>query len=83
MGKTKEGSELMNLRLITSDTKHVACEKYYFGLCAMRGYRLCRMHECEKYVLLPEAKWLERHNERMERFMGRGILGLLGGGMRK
>ncbi len=78
MGKTKEGSELMNLRLITSDTKHVACEKYYFGLCSMRGYKLCRMHECEKYALVSEADWQAWHNERLEKFRGRGIFGLLG-----
>jgi hypothetical protein len=72
----------MNIQF-QGDAKRVACQNYSYGLCSMQGYKLCRMHECEKYVLLPEAKWRKWHNERKERFRGRGVFGLLGGGMRK
>jgi len=57
----------MNIQL-QDELKRVACEKYHFGLCSIRGYRLCRMAECEKYVLLDEAKWRAWHEKRMERF---------------
>jgi len=68
----------MNLKLVSKDdAKHVACEKYHFGLCAMRGYRLCRMAECQKYVLLDEAGWQTWHNERLAKFRGRGIFQFL------